>query len=73
MDSTEQNKIVLHRKDGMLILFIPSGQGLYHYTLQANKDIDSFWSIVSIVEEKIDRYTQQAITIPMQPVIRKTL
>ena len=59
MDTEVDNAMLLLRDDGLTMKFIPNGKGLYHHNL--NTEDGGWWTFITTVAGKADKYTHQAI------------
>ena len=58
MDTQVENSISLHWVNGNPLVFIPTHNGLYCYTLSNEETINSIWAMISMVEGNADKYTK---------------
>ena len=61
MDNDIGNYFELFRKDGTTIRFEPSGKGLYHHDFGDDENMNTFWTMISTVEEQASKYTRRAL------------
>ena len=59
MDTQVENSISLHRVNGDPLVFTPTHNGLYCYTLSDEETINGIWAMISTVEGNVDKYTKR--------------
>ena len=59
MDTQVENSISLHQVNGNPLVFTPTHNGLYCYTLANEETINSIWAMISTVKGNADKYTKR--------------
>ena len=59
MDTQVENSISLHRVNGDPLVFTPTHNRLYCYTLSDEETINGIWAMISTVEGNVDKYTKR--------------
>ena len=59
MDTQVENSIRLHWMNGSPLVFTPTHNGLYCYTLSNEETINSIWAMISMVKGNADKYTKR--------------
>ena len=59
MDTQVENSISLHRMNGSPLVFTPTHNGLYCYTLSNEETINGIWAMISTVKGNADKYTKR--------------
>ena len=59
MDMEADKAMLLHKDDGHMIKFTPTGKGLYHHNL--SKEDSGLWTFIMTVADRADKYTHRAI------------
>ena len=58
MDTQVENSISLRRVNGNPLVFTPTHNGLYCYTLSNEETINGIWAMIATVEGNADKYTK---------------
>ena len=58
MDTQVDNSISLHQVNGNALVFTPTYNGLYCYTLSNEETINGIWAMISMVKGNADKYTK---------------
>ena len=59
MDTDTEKAMMVHKDNGQVMKFTPTGKGLYHHNLSSEDG--GLWSFITTVADKADKYTDRAL------------